>query len=107
MALPAGIRYVPDYHGTAEAVFGLEMVTAVLQDVADEVLKRAKELAAEAGQDDFAASLHMELQTRPKGRTQALVIADSDNAEAVEYGDTNTQRYRILGQAAGVQVFPS
>lgn len=82
-------------------------VTEALDKVADAILPTAKALAEAKGLTVYAASLSSTSGTRPKGRTYAEVIADTEDATTYEYGDTNTERLRILGTAAGVTIFPS
>lgn len=78
-----------------------------LHRVAEEqVLARATSLAAQAGLTELAASLRVEDGVRPGGRPYSRVIADHDDAERYEHGDSKTQRYRILGRAAGVRIWP-
>lgn len=82
-----------------------EAITAALHAVAaEQVLPKAKQLADAAGLTHYSDALRVEDGTRPKGRTFSRVIADDESATAVEYGDTDTERRRILGQAANVQL---
>lgn len=94
-------RFVPDPRGIGEVMRSPEVRTA-LRQVADEIEPRAKTLARAEVSDEFADSIYVEEATRPRGRPTARVIADREDAETVEFGDTNAERRRILGRAAQV-----
>lgn len=90
-----------------QKILNLPGVKDALQDLAEhQVLPKAASLAASAGLPEYAADLRVEVGVRPKGRPYARVIADRDDAEKYEHGDTKTARLRILGRAAGVQIWP-
>ncbi|WP_431980009.1 hypothetical protein [Streptomyces qinglanensis] len=94
-------RFEPDPAGIGE-VMRSAPVRRALRQAADVVEPRAKSLARAEVSDEFADAIRVEEDTRPKGRPTARVIADRDDAEAVEWGDTNQERRRILGRAANV-----
>ena len=96
-------KYVPDPGFFAEINKDPEL-HAALHAVAEEILPKAVALATAAGETVFAESLRVEDGIRPKGRAYSRVIADFDGATAVEHGDNNVERRRILGQAANTQV---
>ena len=71
-----------------------------LRQTAEEILPRAKALArAEVGAE-FADSIGISEETRPRGRPTAKVIADREDASDHEYGSSSTERRRLLGRAA-------
>ncbi|PZH18761.1 hypothetical protein C1I97_03425 [Streptomyces sp. NTH33] len=77
-----------------------EQVRGALKAQAEEIVPRAKAMArAEIG-PEFADSIGISEEVRPRGRPTAKVIADREDAEAHEYGDSNTERRRVLGRAA-------
>lgn len=92
-------RFEPDPRGIGK-VMRSRKVRRALRTVADQVEPRAKALARAEVSDDFADAIYVEEDTRPKGRPTARVIADREDAEAIEFGDTNRERRRILGRAA-------
>ncbi|MDT0381431.1 hypothetical protein RM572_21975 [Streptomyces sp. DSM 42041] len=92
-------RFQPDRRGIGE-VMRSKQVRGALRKVADQVEPRAKSLARTEVSDEFAEAIRVEEDTRPKGRPTARVIADREDAEQVEFGDTNQERRRILGRAA-------
>ncbi|BAU83340.1 phage protein [Streptomyces laurentii] len=95
----SGIRFEFDPRCLPE-VMRSQPVRAALRKQADEIAPRARALArAEIG-DEFADSITVAEETRPKGRPTAKVVADRVDAQAHEYGDTDTERRRILGRAA-------
>ncbi len=63
-----------------------------LDDVADQVAARARAIATAEGLD---ADIVQKEGTRPKGRPYARVSIPAAN----EFGDSKTQRRRILGRA--------
>jgi len=98
------VKYVPDYDGLKEMLADPAIVAALHEVAAQQILPAAKALALAAKMPEYAASLRVEDGVRPKGRTYSRVIADDQSATAVEFGDNATQRRRILGTAANVQV---
>jgi len=96
-------KFIPDPSFFAE-INKNEAVTAELHKVAEAILPKAVALANAAGETAFAESLRVEDGVRPKGRAFSRVIADDASAAAVEFGSNDTDRRRILGQAAGTQV---
>lgn len=100
-------KYLPSYGGVGEvSQIAAEASDDVIAEVAQKVLEEAIRLARDAGLDDYASSLRVDTGARPKGRGFRRVIADDDNATAVEHGDSDNDRLRILGRASGVNVFP-
>lgn len=94
-------RFEPDPRGIGQ-VMRSRPVRRALRQTAEAIEPRAKSLAREEVSDDFADAIYVEEDTRPRGRPTARVIADREDAEAVEWGDTNRERRRILGRAANV-----
>lgn len=98
-------KYVPSREGVGEASVIAAAADDAIQHAAAAILAKAQSLAeGDPALADFAASLHIETGARPKGRGFARVIADSADAAALEWGDSVTERRRILGQAAGVKI---
>ncbi|MFF2651472.1 hypothetical protein [Streptomyces sp. NPDC058045] len=75
-------------------------VRGALRRKAEEIVPRAKALARSEIGAEFAASITVSEEIRPRGRPTAKVTADRPDAEAHEYGDSSTERRRILGRAA-------
>jgi hypothetical protein len=100
------LKYVPSFKGIGETSVIAAAADDAIQEAAHKILSEAVRLAEEAHEDDFAASLHVDTGARPKGRGYARVVADSPDAESVEWGDSNKDRRRILGQAAGIKIYP-
>ncbi|MFE5159643.1 hypothetical protein ACFRNT_14205 [Streptomyces sp. NPDC056697] len=94
-------RFVPDPRGIGE-VMRSPQVRAALKEVANAIEPRAKSLARAEVSEEFADAIYVEEATRPRGRPTARVIADREDGEQVEFGDTNAERRRILGRAAQV-----
>jgi hypothetical protein len=81
-------------------------VAKALKDRADRILPRAQRLAYAAGLKDFGDSLRVESGVRPGSKSPegvkrpfARVIAGSEDAEAVEYGDVGVSKQAILRRA--------
>ncbi|MEV5977490.1 hypothetical protein [Streptomyces sp. NPDC052114] len=94
-------RFEPDPRGIGE-VMRSQQVRRALRQVADAIEPRAQALARAEVSDEFAEAIYVEEDIRPRGRPTARVIADREDAESVEFGDTNQDRRRILGRAAQV-----
>ncbi|MFF9894973.1 hypothetical protein [Streptomyces longispororuber] len=92
-------RFEPDPRGIGE-VMRSAPVRRALRQAADGIEPRAKTLARAEVSEEFADAIHVEEATRPRGRPTARVVADREDGEAVEWGDTNHERRRILGRAA-------
>lgn len=75
-------------------------VRAALREKAEEILPRAKALARSEISDEFADSITISEEIRPRGRPTAKVIADREDASDHEYGSSSTERRRVLGRAA-------
>lgn len=101
------LKYIPSFKGIGEASVIAAETDDAIQEAARKILDEAKRLAE--GDDEltaFAESLHIDTGARPKGRGYARVVADSEDAQALEWGDSHKARRRILGQAAGIAIFP-
>lgn len=96
-------KFVPDYQGIGD-VMRTDEVRNALHQVAAQIAPQARAIAEGEHLDVFADAITVEDGTRPKGRSFSRVTADDPDAEAHEFGDTNTQRRRVLGRAAGVAV---
>lgn len=99
---PGWKLYLP-YDAIGE-VMRSEGVRHELKVKADDMLPEAVKLAEGANLPAYAAALRVEEGERPKGRPYADLIADDPTATAVEWGDTDVERRRILGQVGNVQV---
>ncbi|WP_263170681.1 hypothetical protein [Streptomyces sp. SCSIO ZS0520] len=95
----SGIRFEFDPACLPE-VMASAPVRSALRAQAEEIVPRARALArAEVG-EEFADSITVSEEIRPRGRPTAKVVADRADAEAHEYGDSSTARRRVLGRAA-------
>ncbi|KAE8130215.1 MULTISPECIES: hypothetical protein [Bifidobacterium] len=99
------IPYVPDGSIIEQAAQSDE-VRRVLYEEAQRLLPIAQRIAYQENATQFGDSLHIETGTRPgikakQGlkRPYARVIADSEDAEAQEYGTSQKQKTMILGRA--------
>lgn len=97
------LKYVPSRAGIGEASV-LAVAEPLIQAAAEQVLQRAKEIAESEGLAEYAATLRIVTGVRPKGRGYRQILADDPSGEKYEWGDDDTERRRILGQAAGVTV---
>ncbi|MFJ3826237.1 PIN domain-containing protein [Streptomyces nodosus] len=95
----AGIRFEFDPR-SLPGIMQTEQVRGALKAKAEEIVPRAKALARAEISDEFAESISVSPEIRPRGRPTAKVIADREDAAAHEHGDSNTARRRILGRAA-------
>ncbi|HET9381323.1 MAG TPA: hypothetical protein VFP69_10890 [Streptomyces sp.] len=95
----AGIRFEFDPSCLPE-IMRSQTVRGALRKTADEIAPRARALAREEISEEFADSIEVVEELRPRGRPTAAVVADRPDAESHEYGDTGTERRRILGRAA-------
>ena len=77
-----------------------QQVRGALRAQAEEIVPRAKALAREEIGEEFADSIAVSEEVRPRGRPTAKVIADREDAADHEYGSSNTDRRRVLGRAA-------
>lgn len=97
--MSSGIRFEFDPTCLPEVMQSRE-VRVGLRARADGIVPRAKALArAEVG-EEFAESIGVSEEVRPRGRPTAKVVADREDAEAHEFGTSNTERRRVLGRAA-------
>ncbi|MFE9920465.1 hypothetical protein ACFYQA_02425 [Streptomyces sp. NPDC005774] len=95
----SGIRFEFDQSCLPE-VMRSQQVRGALRAKADEILPRAKALARSEVGEEFADSITVSEEIRPRGRPTAKVIADREDASDHEYGSSNTDRRRVLGRAA-------
>lgn len=79
-------------------------VAEALKAKADELCKEAIAAYDAAGLSDAAKATIVEVGVRPRGRPFAQVTVDDSGASAYEYGDSHTDRRRILGQVGNVPV---
>lgn len=97
-------KYLPPTFAEGEDLLAMDGVREALHQEAEKRLAVARQLAEADGMSQFASSLRVEDGTRPKGRPYSQVVADDPQGEAVEFGDTDTERRRILGRAGNVQI---
>ncbi|MFE9937390.1 hypothetical protein [Streptomyces hirsutus] len=95
----SGIRFEFDPTCLPE-VMRSEPVRGALRKKAEEIVPRAKSLARSEIGEEFADSITVSEETRPRGRPTAKVIADREDASDHEYGTSSTERRRVLGRAA-------
>ncbi|MFF7290669.1 hypothetical protein [Streptomyces griseorubiginosus] len=95
----SGIRFEFDPTCLPE-VMRSEQVRGALRATAEEIVPRAKALARAEVSEEFAESITVSEEIRPRGRPTAKVIADREDASDHEYGTTSTERRRLLGRAA-------
>lgn len=99
-------RYRAPLYSEGAEIAKIAMESDTAQNVAKAILEKAQELARAAGYDEYADQLRIETGERPRGRPYIRVIADTDDASDIEFGDTGTERLRILGRAGNVVIFP-
>lgn len=95
----AGIRFEFD-PSCLPQIMRSQTVRGALRKQADAIVPRARSLARSEISDEFADSIRVSEETRPRGRPTAKVIADREDAADHEYGTTSTERRRLLGRAA-------
>lgn len=79
-------------------------VRKALKAEADRIAPLARSIARSEGLEDFAASIEVVEEIRPRGRPTAAVVADREDAADDEYGTSSTPRRRILGRAAHTRI---
>ncbi|MBL3670808.1 HK97 gp10 family phage protein [Streptomyces sp. M2CJ-2] len=95
----SGIRFEFDPTCLPE-VMRSQQVRGALRKTAEEIVPRAKALARSEIGAEFADSITVSEEIRPRGRPTAKVIADREDASDHEYGSSSTERRRVLGRAA-------
>lgn len=98
-------RFIPPTRKQIGEISALAMEQPVVQAFAEKIAEEARRIANETGHPDLADVVNV-TSVRPKGRGQIQVTIDSDGAAAAEWGDNETEKARILGRAAGIQLFP-
>lgn len=99
------VRFVaPSYEKVGEISL-MAMESPAVQAFAEKIADEARRIAVEEGYPDLADAVTV-TSARPKGRGQVAIVIDDDAATGVEFGDTDTERARILGRAAGVPLWP-
>lgn len=101
------VRIRLDYRGIGEAM-RMQPVRDRLRRRAEIVATKARAIARGEDAPAFADSIRVDDGTRKGGRPYARVIGDHPDRdrypEALEYGDEHTDRLRILGRAANVEI---
>lgn len=105
MPLPSIPRVLTPSHKEMAEISQLAMESGAAQALAAKVAEEAKRIAIESGHPDLADAVTV-TSARPRGRGQIQVVIDHPDATATEFGDTGTEAARILGKAAGVQLWP-
>lgn len=103
--MPGLPRFVVPSRKAVGEISAEAMKSPVAQALAEKIAEEARRIAIEEGHPELADAVKV-TGVRPKGRGQIQVVIDHENAAAVEYGDNNTEKARILGRAAGVKLFP-
>ncbi|MER7696166.1 hypothetical protein [Streptomyces sp. NPDC096095] len=98
-----GIRFEFDPRCVPE-VMRSAPVRKALKTEADRIAPVARAIARAEGLDDFADSIEVVEETRPRGRPTAAVVADREDAADHEHGTSSTPRRRILGRAAHTRI---
>ncbi|MFF2640316.1 hypothetical protein ACFVUB_11035 [Streptomyces niveus] len=99
----AGIRFEFDPRCVGE-VMRSRKVRDGLKAEADRIAPVARSIARSEVSDDFADSIEVVEETRPRGRPTAAVVADRDDAADQEHGTSSTPRRRVLGRAAHTRI---
>lgn len=99
----AGIRFEFDPRATGE-IMRSEPVRKALKAEADRIAPVARAIARSEGLEEFADSIEVVEETRPRGRPTAAVVADREDAADHEHGTSSTPRRRILGRAAHTRI---
>ncbi|MCR8947231.1 hypothetical protein NW249_34660 [Streptomyces sp. OUCMDZ-4982] len=79
-------------------------VRKALKTEADKIAPVARAIARSEGMEEFARSIEVVEETRPRGRPTAAVVADREDAADSEFGTSSTPRRRILGRAAHTRI---
>ncbi|MFD8437449.1 hypothetical protein ACFV2I_20405 [Streptomyces microflavus] len=98
-----GIRFEFDPRALPE-IMRSAPVRQALKKEADRIAPVAQSIARSEGLDEFADSIEVVEETRPRGRPTAAVVADREDATDHEYGTSSTPRRRILGRAAHTRI---
>ncbi|MFB7007891.1 MULTISPECIES: hypothetical protein [unclassified Streptomyces] len=99
----SGIRFEFDPRCLPEVMVLPEVRTA-LRIEAHRIAPIARSLARAEVSDEFADSIEVVEEIRPRGRPTAAVVADRADAASHEHGSVSTPRRRILGRAAHTRV---
>ncbi|MFJ6438538.1 hypothetical protein [Streptomyces sp. NPDC091416] len=99
----SGIRFEFDANCLPE-VMRSQPVRAALKAEADRIAPVARAIARSEVSEEFAASIEVVEEIRPRGRPTAAVVADSADAADHEHGTSSTPRRRVLGRAAHTRI---
>lgn len=99
----AGIRFEFDPR-SIPGIMQSQPVRAALRSEADRIAPLARSIARNEGLDEFADSIEVVEEIRPRGRPTAAVVADREDAADHEHGTSQTPRRRILGRAAHTRI---
>ncbi|WP_256094754.1 hypothetical protein [Streptomyces sp. EN27] len=98
-----GIRFEFDPRALPE-IMRSAPVRKALKAEADRIAPVARSIARSEGLEEFADSIEVVEEIRPRGRPTAAVVADREDATDNEYGTSSTPRRRILGRAAHTRI---
>ncbi|MFJ2702976.1 hypothetical protein ACIO3R_07225 [Streptomyces sp. NPDC087428] len=99
----SGIRFEFDPRSLPE-IMRSEPVRAELKQEADRIASLARSIARSEIGEEFAASIEVVQEIRPRGRPTAAVVADREDATDHEHGTSSTPRRRVLGRAAHTRI---
>lgn len=85
-----------------EKVAQSEEIRRALRKVAEHQADEARRTAP-VDTGAYRDSIHVEEDTSPDGRARVFVVADDPKAAALEFGTSDTPRFRTLGRAANVK----
>ncbi|MFD9952473.1 hypothetical protein [[Kitasatospora] papulosa] len=99
----SGIRFEFDPR-SIPGIMQSRPVRGALKAEADRIAPRARAIARSDGLEEFADSIEVVQEIRPRGRPTAAVVADREDAADHEHGTSSTPRRRILGRAAHTRI---
>ncbi|MEU8704206.1 hypothetical protein [Streptomyces sp. NPDC048565] len=99
----SGIRFEFDPRCVPE-VMQSQKVRSALRTEANRIAPVARSIGRDEIGEEFAASIKVVEEIRPRGRPTAAVVADRADAADHEHGTSNTPRRRVLGRAAHTRI---
>lgn len=99
----SGIRFEFDPRCLPE-VMRSEPVRAALKSEADRTAQLARSIGRSEVSEEFAASIEVVEEIRPRGRPTAAVVADREDGADHEFGTSSAPRRRVLGRAAHTRI---
>jgi len=95
------VSFIPNRRGIGQVADGSE-VRRALRKIAESQADEARRTAP-VDTGAYRDSIRVEEDTSPDGRARAFVVADDPKATALEFGTSDTPRFRTLGRAANVR----